>query len=280
MADIDLTYLFGLKPEEAIRYLEKRGKNFVYSWDWHEVWKEKHTEAFTVAKVMKADILQDIHDALQEANENGSTYRDFANNLKPLLKAKGWWGEVVNEQTGEVATVGPYRLRTIFDVNIQTGYMAGHYQQNMQVAASRPWWRYVAVMDRRTRPSHAALNGLAFRYDDPFWDTHHPPNGWRCRCHIQTQDDEGLAELVKAGEAARRSTDGKNADATMTDVEKPLNRQEMTQVRSVSTRALDGSKVSMAPDAGWDYNPGKRSWQPDLAKYTPEIRAAYEKEKP
>ncbi len=32
------------------------------------------------------------------------------------------------------------------------------------------------------RATHAALHGLVFRADDPFWDRHDPPWEWGCRC--------------------------------------------------------------------------------------------------
>ncbi|URL07494.1 hypothetical protein L4F92_05200 [Avibacterium sp. 21-595] len=32
---------------------------------------------------------------------------------------------------------------------------------------SRPYWQYSAVNDDRTRPSHSAMNGLVYAYDDP-----------------------------------------------------------------------------------------------------------------
>ncbi|MRR33163.1 phage head morphogenesis protein, partial [bacterium] len=206
MPDVDLAYAFGLKPEEAIKYFESKG--FAITWDWHEILEHAHARAFTVAKATRLDILQDIRDELQRGLDEGTTFADFKKALTPRLKAKGWWGEVVNETTGEIAQVGPHRLRTIFETNIQTAYQVGHYKSQMENAADRPWWMYVAVLDSRTRPAHAALNGLTFRHDDPFWSSHYPPNGFRCRCSVRALDDGGLADKVRSGEAAKRSTVG------------------------------------------------------------------------
>lgn len=273
--DVDLKYAFSLKPQAAIDYFTAKG--FAFSWDWHDVWQEAQAKAFTVAKVMQLDVLQDIRDALQQALDEGTTLQQFKKELAPQLKAKGWWGEVVNEQTGEVANVGPYRLRTIYETNLQTAYQAGHYRADMETTASRPWWMYVSVNDKRTRPAHSALNGLTFRFDDPFWDSHYPPNGFRCRCSVRPLGDDQLREKEQNGSAARRTTTGPAADATLATVEKPVNKQgRMATATTVKTTELDGmTRVAMAPDAGWSYNPGKTDWQPDTRHYSPEIRTLW-----
>jgi len=255
MTNLNLKYLFGLTPEEAIAYLKAKGYHI--GWDWHETLNKAHARSFTVAKVMRTDILEDIRAEVQKGLDNGITYAEFKSNLIPRLKAKGWWGEVVNEQTGEVANFGPHRLRTIFDTNVQTAYMAGHYRSAMENTADRPWWMYTALMDKRTRPAHAALNGLVFRFDDPFWNSHFPPNGFRCRCSVRFLDDDGM----KGREGAQRSTVGPDANARLSEVEKPLAENKTTMVTAVKTKSLDGSTVAMAPDAGWSYNPGKAGWQ-------------------
>ncbi|MCP5688670.1 phage minor head protein, partial [Klebsiella pneumoniae] len=49
-----------------------------------------------------------------------------------------------------------------------------------------------AVMDLRTRPAHAALNGLTARYDDPIWQFAYPPDGWGCRCRVRARSQSDI----------------------------------------------------------------------------------------
>jgi SPP1 gp7 family putative phage head morphogenesis protein len=261
MATPDLTYAFGLKPEEAIKYFQAKG--YAITWDWKELWQDAHARAFTVAKVMRMDVLQDMHDGIQDALDNGITFQEFKKNLEPQLKAKGWWGEVVNEATGEVATVGPWRLRTIFDQNVQTAYNVGRYRSQMANVAARPYWQYVAVMDARTRPAHAALNGMTFRADDPFWESYYPPNGWRCRCRVRALDDGNIAE---------RGITVEDSAGRLGSKEVPLS-AHTDETATVATFKAGG--VTVSPDAGWSYNPGKVEYQPDLRKYSTEIKALF-----
>jgi len=170
----DLAFAIGLPPERAIAYF--RAKGYAITFDWHELQAEAAAKAFTVAKCTRLDILTDIRDALQKTLDQGMTLKQFQKELTPTLKAKGWWGkqEVVDPRTGEVrrAQLGsPWRLRTIYETNMATAYAAGRYQEQLENADAQPYWMYVAVMDARTRPSHAALNGKILRYDDPFWNS-------------------------------------------------------------------------------------------------------------
>jgi hypothetical protein len=43
---------------------------------------------------------------------------------------------------------------------------------------------YTAVHDDRTRPLHREWDGTTLPIDDPWWNTHYPPCGWNCRCHV------------------------------------------------------------------------------------------------
>jgi len=274
MNKVDLAYALGLKPEKAIEYFKSKG--FAFTWDWQELWQEAQARAFTVAKVTRMDILQDIRDGVQDALDNGITYQEFAKGLTPKLKSKGWWGkqETVNEQTGEVTDVqlgSPYRLRTIFDQNVQTAYNVGRYRTQAENVEARPYFQYVAVMDARTRPAHAMLNGRVFRYNDDFWNSFYPPNGWRCRCRVRALDQENLAARGLEVE----SSQGKLSQRDELVSKKSGEMQPVTVFRDRNPQT--GKKESVAPDVGWSYNPGKVDFQPDLKKYDPQVRQLWEK---
>lgn len=190
-------------PEEAIAYLKSKG--FAIGYDWTDVWKEAHKKSFTVAKAMQEDILADIKAMTEKALSEGITYKQFIQELEPKLKAKGWWGkqEMVNPKTGEKEVVqlgSAARLNTIYRTNLQSSYQCGRYQQMTDVSdgaggkikSQYKYWQYLAVMDSKTRPWHAALNGKIFRQDDPIWQKIYPPNGFNCRCTVRALTEYDL----------------------------------------------------------------------------------------
>lgn len=191
--DIDINFALKQEPKDAVKYFQDKG--YKISWDWHDTLKESHAKAFTVAKMTNLDLLQDTKNMLHTAIKEGWTEKDFQTRASEMFKKRGWWGkqDVVNPKTGKTENVqlgSPYRVRTIYKTNMQTAYMAGRYKNQIENADNMPYWMYVAIMDKRTRPSHAALNGTILKYDDPFWDANYPPNGWNCRCRVVAVDDE------------------------------------------------------------------------------------------
>lgn len=194
MPDINLKYAFGLTPEKAIEYFESKGNKI--TWDWHEMLDDAHARAFTVAKVARADILQDIRNEIDEAIKDGTGYEVFKKNLIPKLQAKGWWGQqIVVDSAGvakEVQLGSPRRLQLIYDTNMQVAFQQGKYKTQKAAASLAPYWQYITQDDSRVRPSHAALHGKVFRHDDPFWDNFYPPNGYRCRCRVKALDEKPL----------------------------------------------------------------------------------------
>lgn len=249
MKNIDLSAVFGLPPEKAIEYFQAKG--YAITWSWRDLWQEQQAKAFTVAKVLNTDILNDIRGALDDALNNGTTFHDFKKNLTPLLQAKGWWGktEHTDTATGEVSTAqlgSPRRLKTIYQTNMQTAYMAGRYRSMMESADSHPYWQYVAVLDSRTRPAHRAMAGRVFRYDDALWGAMYPPNGFNCRCRVRPM----TAAAVESEGYTPESSDGR-----LIDHEISLGDGSTTTVKALRIK-INGQDKLFAPDAGWSYNPG------------------------
>lgn len=260
MGQPDLAYAIGLPPEAAIAYLE--GKGYAIGFSWRDVWQEAHAKAFTAAGVMKVEVLADLRNGLGDALKNGETREDFIRKLTPTLQRKGWWGinAQTNTETGEMAGKGltPRRLQTIFDTNMQSAYMAGRYKAFMGNVADRPYWMYVAIMDKRTRPAHAALNGRTFRYDDPVWDAIWPPNGFRCRCSVRALDNEDLKS---------RGIDLSSSAGKLSEVQVATSRQPGAPTATV-TRFEYAPGRYFQPDPGFNYNAGKvrAQWDANAAR--------------
>lgn len=227
-----------LDPAEAIAFF--RAKGWEIAFDWRDVWQEENLRAFTVAKAMSRDLLEDIRAAVDTALAEGQTLEQFSKDLAPRLFAKGWWGRKImtDPQTGEERVVqlgSPARLRTIYETNLRTSYMAGRWQRIEQSKAVMPFIRYVSVMDGREREQHHAWHGTILPVDDPWWDTHFPPCGWGCRCDGQPVNRRMIERRNWKMEAPRTFP-----------------------VRSyVNKRTGEITRVEQGIDPGWSYNVGK-----------------------
>lgn len=180
-----ISFDFNLTPKEAIDYLKSKGRDI--SFNYEEMMHDAHHRSFTVAKVTRMDLLSDIHKSLVQAMDRGELFDTWRKNIEPELKKYGWWGEqmLVDPKTGETKTihVNARRLRTIYDTNMRVAYAAGAYKQAMELPDA-VYWRYDAILDGRTRPTHMAKNGIILHRDDPWWRINKPPNAWNCRCMI------------------------------------------------------------------------------------------------
>ncbi|MDD5479686.1 phage minor head protein [Rhodoferax sp.] len=247
-----LMALFGMPPKEAMAYLE--GKGLRITFNWAEMLDEAHARAFTVAKAMRLDVLRDIRTGVLDALATGKTLRQFEAELTPLLQAKGWWGkQIVVDSQGQAQQVqlgSPHRLKTIYQTNLQSAFMAGRMQAQM-AATSCVYLMYVAVMDGRTRASHAALDGKIWRKDDAVWASIYPPNGHNCRCRTRGLTEgqlkrEGLSLSDPPDIVTREVTAGKNVATG------ELFRTHQT---GVTVKDALGKSITMWVDPGFDSSP-------------------------
>lgn len=253
--DIDMGYVLRLEPKLAVDYLKSKGVNV--TWNWYEQLEAAHARAFTVAKATKAEVLDTIRWATEQAIANGTSEREYIKNLEPMLKELGWWGKAMDENGNTVQLGSPRRLRTILRTNKSTAYHAARYAQQMENVDEQPYWRYVAVKDSRTRTSHLALHGKIYRADDPIWQTMYPPNDWGCRCRV-----EALSEYaVQSRGYTISSSQGEiETEEAVVGIDKETGEEIRTTVTKIKT-----DQGEMKVGAGWNYNVGSAAFGTDIA---------------
>jgi len=184
---------------------------------------EAKTRAFAVSGIAKGDELATVFSSLQRAIDDGISYGQFKKECREIFERRGWTGKRT------------WRVDNIFRTNIQTAYQVGRYKQMMDVVDDRPYWMYDAVNDRRTRPTHRAMDSKVFPADHEFWNNWYPPNGFRCRC--------GVISYSKT-QVESRGLKVEKEDITGT----PLLPPGAT------------SPVQLLPDPGFAHHPGKTVW--------------------
>lgn len=226
----------GTPPKEAIDYF--RAKDLRVGFSYEDVWGAEHAAAFTVAKAMQLDVLDDIREAVDDALANGKTYRQFAKELKPLLVKKGWWGigSQIDPQTGEEVEVrlgSARRLQTIYRANLRSARAAGQWERIQRTKALVPYLLYGLGPSEHHRQLHESWAGTLLHADDSWWRDHYPPNGWGCKCWVRQ---------ISKREAERRG--GVTA------------RPPRDEVAYVNKRTGEVSKVDRGLDPAWASNPG------------------------
>jgi SPP1 gp7 family putative phage head morphogenesis protein len=195
-----ISRLFLVDPAAAIEFFRSLGVRVV--WNWRADETAARDLAFYISKVMEADVLAAIKEEIARALKLGIPTKSFRKFMLGRLAQLGWIGarQVVGPdgETDVVDISTPARIDLIFRTNAQTAYNAGRYAMQSRAAQTAPVWQYVAVMDSRTRTTHAAMNGKAFLATDAIWSTIYPPCGFNCRCRVRAltlQAADGLEIL-------------------------------------------------------------------------------------
>lgn len=217
---------------EAIQYFLK--KLNVPTEHWYDMLRDAHSRAFTVAGAVQDDLLKDLREAIETALEEGKSIQKFRDEFVDIVKRYGW------EYKGEFG----WRTGVIFNTNMTVAYTAGRYKQatDPTILKAFPYWRYRTMDDARVRKEHAKWNNVILRSDDPWWSTHYPPNGWGCRCEVQSLSEKQVARLRK-----------------ITDIQTTAPEIEYYDWTNPKTNEI--IKVPEGIDPGWDYNPGAEGWR-------------------
>ncbi len=256
----------GKIPKEALNYLKQ--KKLTPGFSFQDVWRDEHNSSFTVAKMMQLDLLNDTKQAMLTAIEQGQTFKQFADNLKPTLVKKGWWGkqlmiDPLDEREKSVQLGSDARLKTIFDTNLRSAMAAGQWERIERNKETHPYLLYELGPSREHRVEHQKWSGLCLPVSDPFWKTHTPQNGWGCHCRVRSVSGAEFSKLSESGVSAReqeidkitglptgRFTDKRSAIQTDSP---PIKTREVK-----NRRTGEISQVPVGIDPGWDYNAGHR----------------------
>ena len=193
---------------------------------WTDVYTAEHDWAFVVAGANRDAIVADFRAAVEKAVADGTTLETFRQDFDAIVARHGW-----DYNGGR-----DWRSRVIYETNLNTSYAAGRYEQLQEA----PYWQYEhADWVTNPRHDHLAWDGLVLARDDPWWQTHYPPNGWGCQCSVRGLWPRDLQRL------------GKDAPD-----EAPAVR---LLEREIGQRSINGPRTVRVPagiDPGFEYAPG------------------------
>lgn len=270
-------FLIGMEPTEAIEFLRQKkmlaGKVFI-----KDLQDSALARATTIARLSSLEMTKDIYQSLETAMREGKGFNQWKKELLGEFERKGWvFGKdksisrgkdgnlLADPKTGEYFGT-PRRLNTIYRVNMQSAYSAARYQRMRDNVDNRPYWQYSAVGDERTRPAHLALSGKIYRYDDPFWATFYPPNGFNCRCSVIALGERDLK---------RRGMDKPDDSSEfLVEVERPADKAGNRE-KTIGFKLPDGT--IRVTDKGFDYNVGRLNYKPNLDLYPEKLAHQFAK---
>jgi uncharacterized protein with gpF-like domain len=154
--------------DDAILFF--RSKTNIPTQTWKDLWKGMHSRAFSVAGAVKEDLISDLRGAVDKGIADGTTLATFRKDFDEIIQNSGW---IYKGGKG-------WRTAVIFNTNLSVAYSSGHFKQMMDpdVLKARPYLRYVGSSAANPREEHQKWANTILPADDPWWDTHYPPNGW------------------------------------------------------------------------------------------------------
>lgn len=221
---------------EAIEYF--RAKVNLPTETWKDLQGQMHAKAFVVAGAMRDDILSDFRVAVDKAISEGRTLQQFKKDFDAIVTKTGW----------QYKGTRNWRSEVIYSTNMSVAYAAGRERQ-MQDPDFRkifPYARYVCMMKETSRPQHRAWHNTVLPLNDPWWDTHTPPNGFGCECRKEAVSRYDVKQLgLSVNDKAPKDPLVEHIDRTTGEV----------------------TTLPAGIDPGWNYNPGDAAFgRPNVPK--------------
>lgn len=182
---------------EAIAFLRRRLE--LPADRWGELVRQIDRAARDRSAGMSDALLTDILRETLKALEEGTGFDAFMDGWMEATRRHGWSAGDPGSGSGAGSETA-HRARLAFRVMTVQAYAAGRWRQTQRLKRVRPYLRYVHVDPELTQPwsreEHADWHGVILPVDHEWWVTHYPPNGWNCRCYVQSLSER---ELVRYG---------------------------------------------------------------------------------
>ena len=176
----------GVRFEEAIDFLRRRLA--LPDGAWLTLIQEIDAAARDRSAGMSDALARDVLAEALDAIETGASFGDFLSGFSDAIGRHGWTAGDAFEDSRRAGLT--FRLMT------SQAYAAGRWKQIQRLKAVRPYLRYVHVDPLLTqagsRDEHAAWHGVILPVDHEWWITHYPPNGFNCRCYVQSISERDL----------------------------------------------------------------------------------------
>jgi len=169
---------FNLPFTQASKYFARKVPLLGDEYDALPAWAKQR--AFTMATVAKAEIMQDIFDAVHKAIDDGVSQAEFNAMLGEVMDVRGWTGTT------------PWHAENVLRTNSQQAYGSGRLDQARAQKDDFPYWLFVAVLDSVTTPECEDLNGTVFPIEDVQW---WPPIHFECRSGTESLSQQEAEDL-------------------------------------------------------------------------------------
>ncbi|OCG60207.1 PBECR2 nuclease fold domain-containing protein [Gilliamella sp. Nev3-1] len=151
-----------------------------------DIYNNEHDYAFVVAGANRNALLNDFRAAIDKAISQGTTLDEFRKDFAEIVERHGW------SYNGGFN----WRTRIIYETNLNSSYQAGRYQQLRD--AKFPYMEYLhSDYVEHPRELHQSWDHLVLDFNDPWWNTHFPPNGYGCQCRVRGRTKGDLKRMGK-----------------------------------------------------------------------------------
>jgi hypothetical protein len=121
------------------------------------------------------------------------------------------------------------------------------------------------------RKEHESWNGLVLPKNDPWWDSHFPPNGWGCKCYTRAVTESQRKKYEAEGIPVPQRTDGSGGGSVRIKTEAP----PVKYKTYFNERKGTVEQVPEGVDPAFNWNQGKADREKILKAMLDESRRKY-----